>query len=46
MLPQLRQDLLSNEWVCIAPKRIKRAHSLIKANKNTRESKKLSGRQS
>jgi UDPglucose--hexose-1-phosphate uridylyltransferase len=30
MLPQLRQDLLSNEWVCVAPKRIKRNHSLVK----------------
>lgn len=40
MLPQLRQDLLSNEWVCIAPKRIKRANFLIKVNKNPKISKK------
>jgi len=32
MPPQLRQDLLSNEWVCVAPDRLKRPHSLIKSN--------------
>ncbi len=32
MPPQLRQDLLSNEWVCVAPDRLKRPHSVIKPN--------------
>ena len=40
MLPQLRQDLLSNEWVCIAPQRIKRNNSLAKTNKKKIKSKK------